>query len=303
MTDVAAIVGDVRARGQDALREWALRLDGVEPVPAEPADDVPAAAVSPSRTPCVAGTSRSARPTSARADARASCSSGAGCRSPRSGSTSRAASSRRSSCAPSRPRSQASGGSSSRRRRRAPGPRSPLRRACSAWTRSGRSGARMRSPRWPTASPRCRAWTRSSGRVARSSTRPSWLVSRDVAIDLPGRPLRGRRPRSDGADRRIAELELAAQAEHGPGCRLPARRGRRQRRGGAGRGRGDRARAPRPPRRRGGGARAEGPERGGRLRRRRGRRSRRATTPPAETTCCRPAATRAPGAGSGWRRS
>jgi histidinol dehydrogenase len=48
------------------------------------------------------------------------------------------------------------------------------------------------------------------------------LVSRDVAIDLPAGPsevivLAGR-----GADRQIAELELAAQAEHGPGsvCRI-----------------------------------------------------------------------------------
>jgi histidinol dehydrogenase len=48
------------------------------------------------------------------------------------------------------------------------------------------------------------------------------LVSRDVAIDLPAGPsevivLAGR-----GADREIAELELAAQAEHGPDavCRI-----------------------------------------------------------------------------------
>jgi histidinol dehydrogenase len=35
--DVAAIVEDVRARGDVALREWAFRLDGAEPARAEPA--------------------------------------------------------------------------------------------------------------------------------------------------------------------------------------------------------------------------------------------------------------------------
>jgi histidinol dehydrogenase len=34
---VAEIVDDVRARGDAAVREWALRLDGVEPARAEPA--------------------------------------------------------------------------------------------------------------------------------------------------------------------------------------------------------------------------------------------------------------------------
>ncbi len=41
MSDVAAIVADVRARGDEALREWSLRLDGVEPARAEPTEDVP----------------------------------------------------------------------------------------------------------------------------------------------------------------------------------------------------------------------------------------------------------------------
>ena len=45
MSDVARIVSDVRERGDAALREWALRLDGVEPTSAEPEDDVPAEAV------------------------------------------------------------------------------------------------------------------------------------------------------------------------------------------------------------------------------------------------------------------
>ncbi|MCS7007287.1 MAG: histidinol dehydrogenase [Gaiellaceae bacterium] len=45
MSDVARIVEDVRQRGDAALREWALRLDGVEPQRAEPAGDLPAAAI------------------------------------------------------------------------------------------------------------------------------------------------------------------------------------------------------------------------------------------------------------------
>ena len=42
MSDVAQIVEDVAERGEPALREWALRLDGVEPARAEPGDGLPA---------------------------------------------------------------------------------------------------------------------------------------------------------------------------------------------------------------------------------------------------------------------
>ena len=45
MTSVAEIVEDVRARGDEALRDWSLRLDGVEPARAEATDDVPEQAV------------------------------------------------------------------------------------------------------------------------------------------------------------------------------------------------------------------------------------------------------------------
>ena len=45
MSGVAEIVDDVRARGDAALREWALRLDGVEPARATPADELPEDAV------------------------------------------------------------------------------------------------------------------------------------------------------------------------------------------------------------------------------------------------------------------
>jgi histidinol dehydrogenase len=41
MSDVASILEDVRLRGDAAVREWALRLDGVEPVRAEPSKRLP----------------------------------------------------------------------------------------------------------------------------------------------------------------------------------------------------------------------------------------------------------------------
>jgi histidinol dehydrogenase len=42
---VAQIVGDVRERGDGALRDWTLRLDGVEPARAVPGGELPAEAV------------------------------------------------------------------------------------------------------------------------------------------------------------------------------------------------------------------------------------------------------------------
>jgi histidinol dehydrogenase len=45
MSDVTTIVADVRARGDVATREWSLRLDGVEPTRAEPSRDLPYEAV------------------------------------------------------------------------------------------------------------------------------------------------------------------------------------------------------------------------------------------------------------------
>jgi len=45
MSSVAAIVADVRARRDEALRQWSLRLDGVEPARAEPGPGLPDEAV------------------------------------------------------------------------------------------------------------------------------------------------------------------------------------------------------------------------------------------------------------------
>ncbi|MGH3011585.1 MAG: histidinol dehydrogenase [Gaiellaceae bacterium] len=41
MSDVGAIVADVRERGDAALADWSLRLDGVAPARAEPAGEIP----------------------------------------------------------------------------------------------------------------------------------------------------------------------------------------------------------------------------------------------------------------------
>ena len=45
MSDVERIISDVRRRGDEALREWALRLDGVEPARAAPGGELPAEAL------------------------------------------------------------------------------------------------------------------------------------------------------------------------------------------------------------------------------------------------------------------
>ena len=45
MSDVTSILEDVRLRGDAAVREWALRLDGVEPERAEPSKGLPEEAV------------------------------------------------------------------------------------------------------------------------------------------------------------------------------------------------------------------------------------------------------------------
>ena len=52
----------MRVRGDEAVREWALRLDGAEPAPAV-ATEVPAEAVLALAGACGAGTRRSGRRT------------------------------------------------------------------------------------------------------------------------------------------------------------------------------------------------------------------------------------------------
>ena len=171
------------------------------------------------------------------------------------------------------------------------GARSPRPPRRSASTRSGRSAApqaiacaRLRRARRQDRRPRQRVRERGEARgLARRADRPARRAVRG----------RRRRRRRRARDR---QLELAAQAEHGPD--VVCRRRRRRL---------DEAEALAPehlvllgdaealtpiacatPARS-----SSGP----------GRRSPRATTRPAATTCCRRAAGRARSAGSGWRRS
>ena len=303
MSDVATIVADVRAARRRGVREWSLRLDGAEPRAREP----DARACRPTRcsrspTPSAAGTScsgradvrleiapgvelerrwvplalgRHLRAARARLDARHVRRAGAGRR--------RRADRRRHAA-----------------RRRAGS--SPRRRGCSGSTRSGRVGG-------PQAIAALAYGTESIPRVDKIVgpgnayvNEAKLLVSRDVAIDLPAGPSEVVVLAGADADRRVVELELAAQAEHGPDsvCRVVEVDGDLDAAlaevealapehlvllGEA------EALAPRVPQRRRG------------LRRRLARPSPRATTRPAATTSCRPAAGRARSAGSGSRRS
>ena len=195
-----------------------------------------------------------AAPTSRSRSSRASCSSGAGCRSTRSASTCRATSSRRSSCAPCRRRSPASSGSSSARRRRAPASSPPRPRLLGI------------DEVWALGGPQAIGWLAYVERVDKIVgpgnayvNEAKLEVSRDVAIDLPGGPSEVVVVASSGADPRIVELELAAQARARPRRGLPRRRDAR---GGGG----ARARAPRAARR-GRGARRRGAQRRRGLRR------------------------------------
>ena len=96
-----------------------------------------------------------------------------------------------------------------------------------------RPAARARRPagdRLGYGTVRSGGWRRSSGPGSAPVNEAKLLVSRDVPIDLPAGPsevvvLAGR-----GADRDVAALELAAQAEHGPASSA-SRRGRRRPRG------------------------------------------------------------------------
>ena len=114
MTGVAEIVADVRARGDEARARLGARASTASsPRARPPRAGFPRTPCSRSRTACAAGTRRSGRATCDWRSSRASSSSGAGCRSVPSASTSRAGSSRRSSCARCRRTPPASSASSS----------------------------------------------------------------------------------------------------------------------------------------------------------------------------------------------
>jgi histidinol dehydrogenase len=215
VNDVARILGDVRERGDAALREWALRLDGTEPRPAEPEDGVPAKAVL-----ALAGAVRRWHALQRPADLMLEIAPGVelarrwiplasvGIYVPR-GLVSTLV-----MCA-------------------VPAQVAGVERIVVATPPAG-AGAVAAAARllgldevWALGGPPAIAafayGTESIPRVDKIVgpgnayvNEAKLLVSREVAIDLPAGPSEVVVLAGDGADERIAELELAAQAEHGP---------------------------------------------------------------------------------------
>lgn len=217
MSNAARIVEDVRTRGDDAVREWALRLDGAEPRRAEPAGEVPEAAVL-----ALADAVRRWHALQRPADVRLEVAPGVelerrwtpldsvGIYVPR-GLVSTLV-----MCA-------------------VPAQVAGVDRVV-VCTPPGGAGPVAAAARllgldevWALGGPQAIAWLAYVRRVAKvvgpgsaHVNEAKLLVSRDVAIDLPAGPSEVVVLAGAGADRRAVELELAAQAEHGRDavCRL-----------------------------------------------------------------------------------
>jgi histidinol dehydrogenase len=211
---VAEIVDDVRVRGDDALREWSLQLDGVEPERASPAGDVPEDAVL-----ALAGRVRRWHELQRPADIRLEVEDGVelerrwvplasvGIYVPRSLVSTLVM------CAVP---AQAAG--VERIVVVTPPAGAPLVAAAAALLGLVEV--------WAVGGPHAiAALAYGTGTIARVDkivgpgnafvNEAKLLVSRDVAIDLPAGPSEVVVVLGRGADREIAELELAAQAEHG----------------------------------------------------------------------------------------
>lgn len=221
MSDVARILEDVRQRGDAALREWALQLDGAEPRPAEPEDGVPAKAIL-----ALAGAVRRWHALQRPADLRLEIAPGVEL-------------SRRwiplASVGIYVPR----GLVSTLVMCAVPAQVAGVERIVVATPPAG-AGAVAAAARllgldevWALGGPPAIAafafGTESIPRVDKIVgpgnayvNEAKLLVSREVAIDLPAGPSEVVVLAGDGADEHIAELELAAQAEHGPDavCRV-----------------------------------------------------------------------------------
>jgi histidinol dehydrogenase len=221
VTSVAEIVADVRARGDDALREWSLRLDGVEPARAEPTEKIPAQALL-ELADAVRRWHELQRPLDLRLEVRPGVElerrwvplRSVGVYVPR-GLVSTLV-----MCAvPAR--------AAGVERIVVVTPPEGAGRVASAAKLLGLEEV------WALGGPQAIAalayGTESIARVDKICgpgsvyvNEAKLLVSRDVAIDLPAGPSEIVVLAGEGADSRIAELELAAQAEHGPDsmCRI-----------------------------------------------------------------------------------
>jgi histidinol dehydrogenase len=212
----AGIVEDVKARGDEAVREWALRLDGAEPAPAEPTEAPEEAVLA------LADAVRRWHAAQRPADVGLEVAPGVelerrwvpldsvGIYVPR-GLVSTLV-----MCA-------------------VPALEAGVERIVVATPPSGAgpvaAAARLLGLEDVTAlgGPQAIAWLAYVRRVAKivgpgsaPVNEAKLLVSREVAIDLPAGPSEVVVVAGRGADRRAAELELAAQAEHGPDsvCRV-----------------------------------------------------------------------------------
>ena len=221
MSDVAAIVDDVRARGDEALREWALRLDDAEPAPARPEGEVPERALL-----ALADAVRHWHALQRPADVRAEVAPGVelerrwvplrsvGIYVPRGLLSTLVMCAVPAQLAGVERVAVATPPAGAGRVARA----AELLGLGEVWALGGPPA--IAAFAYGTASvPRV---DKIVGPGSRHVAEAKLLVARDVAVDLPAGPsevvvLAGR-----GADARIVELELAAQAEHGPDsvCRV-----------------------------------------------------------------------------------
>ena len=203
----------------EAVREWALKLDGVEPARAvADAGRAPARRAADARgprAPLARGAAAARRDARDRAGRRARAALGA------------ASLGRHLRSARARLDARHVRGAGAGRRRRADRRRHAAGRRRARRRRGARRSASTRCGR--SAAPQAIAWLAYVERVDRIVgpgnayvNEAKLAVSRDVAIDLPAGPSEVVVLASNGADPRIVELELAAQAEHGPDsvCRV-----------------------------------------------------------------------------------
>ena len=217
MSDVRALVADVRARGDEAVREWALRLDGVEPARAEPEGELPVDALR-ELADSVRRWHERQRPADVRFEVRPGVDlerrwvplDSVGIYVPR-GLVSTLV-----MCAVP---AQVAG--VERIVVATPPAGAGLVAAAAAVLGLGEV--------WAVGGPQAIAWLAYVQRVAKVVgpgnayvNEAKMLVSHEVAIDLPAGPSEVIVLAGTGADSQVAELELAAQAEHGPDavCRV-----------------------------------------------------------------------------------
>lgn len=217
MSDVAAIVEDVRARGIEAVREWALKLDGVEPELCVAATQAPEEALL-----ALADRVRRWHAAQLPADIELEVEPGVKL-------------SRRwvplDSVGVYVPR----GLVSTLVMCAVPAQVAGVRRIVVVTPPAGAplvtAAAKLLGidEVWALGGPQAIAWLAYVERVGKIVgpgnayvNEAKLIVSRDVAIDLPAGPSEVIVLAGDGADPRIAQLELAAQAEHGPDsvCRV-----------------------------------------------------------------------------------